>query len=159
MAILCMFLLQHVLTRMLNKHFKQYRPEQSWSSGTISLCALAFCICSFYTVFLPSYQFAAQTPVSTLNSPLYVDTEKGLCSRTPPSPPPLLFFLFFFYSHWQVLVPWQRPWRHRWLDEPPCSALFSKFNFGIEGNGWQVAWGIRCACREKEEKQPDEWSP
>lgn len=101
---------QHALTIILNKHFKQYKPEQSWSSGTIgAFVALAFCVCSFYTVFLPSYQLAAQTPVSRLNSPLYVDTERGLCC-SPPSllsysfPPPLLFF--FFFTLWQLHVPW-----------------------------------------------------
>lgn len=151
---------QHALTVILNKHFKQYKPEQSWSSGTIrAFVALAFCVCSFYTVFLPSYQLAAQTPVSGLNSPLYVDTERGLCCY-PPSLPSSSFYpspsFFFFFTLWQLYVPWQRPWRHMWPNEPPCSASFSRITFGIERNQWEVAQGIRCADSEKEEKQP-EW--
>lgn len=151
---------QHALTVILNKHFKQYKPEQSWSSGTIgAFVALAFCVCSFYTVFLPSYQLPAQTPVFGLNSPLYVDTERGLCC----SPPSLISSsfspsssFFFFFTLWQLYVPWQRPWRHMWLNEPPCSPSFSRITFGIERNQREVAQGIRCVRSEKEEKQP-EW--
>ena len=82
---------------LLSKAFKQYRQRTvliKWYSQ--SLCALAFCICSFYAVLHPSYQLAVQTSVSALNSPLYVHTEEGLYSFTPPPPlsssPPLSFF-------------------------------------------------------------------
>lgn len=147
---------RHALTIILNKHFKQYKPEQSWSSGTIrAFVALAFCVCSFYTVFLPSYQLAAQTPVSGLNSPLYVDTERGLCC-SPPSllsssfPPPLLFSSSLLSDN--CMSPDRDP--DVTCDQMSLPAVLH--SAWIERNQWEVAQGIRCACSEKEEKRP-EW--
>lgn len=147
-AILCMFLLRHGLTWILNKQIKQYRPEHSWSSGTIRVFVL--CLSAFVLVMLfSSPPISLQFRLQCLHSiALCMWTQKSDYAATPPplpSPPPTPLF-FFFFTHWQVLVPWQRPWRHRWLDVPPLSALFSKFSFGTEWSRLQVAWGIRCAC-------------
>lgn len=61
-----------------------------------SLCALDFCICSSCSLFLPSYQLAAQSPVFLLNAPLYGDTEQRLCC----SPfLPLAFFFSLLYDN------------------------------------------------------------
>lgn len=76
---------------------------------------------------------------------------------------PSLPFSFSLHSLTQVHVPWQRPWRHRWLHEPPCSALSSQISFGIESWG-EVAGSPRhqvCLLIERgdEERQPNEWPP
>lgn len=135
---------------------KQCRPEQRQSSYTIR--AFVLWLSSFVLTLFSSPPISLQHRLQCQHSiALYVDTEKGPCGSSPPSL--LLLFFFFFCTHWQVCVPWQRPWRHRWLDEPPYSALFSKFSFWIEEGRWEVAQGIRCACWLKEEKQPDEWAP
>lgn len=100
-AILCMFLLRHGLTWILNKQIKQYRPEHSWSSGTIRVFVL--CLSAFVLVMLfSSPPISLQFRLQCLHSiALCMWTQKSDYAATPPplpSPPPTPLFFFFFYS-------------------------------------------------------------
>lgn len=115
-----------------------------------SLCALDFCICSSCSLLFPpiSLQFRVQCSSSIV---LCMETQSRDYAALPSAP------WSFFFSLLCDNVSWQRPWRHRRPNEPPSSASFSRITFGIGRESWGVAWGIRCARTEKEEKGPVEW--
>lgn len=104
-----------------------------------------------------SFQLQLQCPHS-IGLCVWKQNGDYTASLLPPSCSPSLLF----YTHWQVHVPWQRPWRHRWLDEPPCSGLLSTIIFAIES--WekrrQVAQRHRVCLkrgRGKKNHQVSEW--
>lgn len=87
----------------------------------------------------PSYQHAAQTSASHSISPL---CRHRIGTIQPPSSPFFCSAFFFPYTLRVAHVPWQTAWRHGWLHEPPCSALFRGIGFRIES--WRgEASGVR----------------
>lgn len=118
---------------LLKEHFRQ-KKEQSSSAGTIR--AFVLCISAFVL-------FHALPPPISMQLKLQRPPSIGLlCGHRIETIQPLSLFCspsLLSYTQRAVHVPWQRAWRHRWLHEPPCSALFSEISFGIESWGEEAS--------------------